>query len=143
MEKIKIAFDPQNDDDKDVNIWINDGGFREIIRILELNNDNDVYIVTTCPNTEFIDNIASYLKLDAEHVYYCADNETVLNILTKLEISIYLTPIIEMFEIGNADTNVLATIFCDTKLDSYNAQKKYFSMLEFWLGRRLNNRKSE
>ncbi len=141
--KIKIAFDPGGENNLETDVWANDGGFREVCRELDLNGDNELFIITTETNTDFINNIASYLGLDSNHVWFCNDITTALTICGQQQISIYLSNQVEAEQLGNQNTDELATIFVSIINDANKLQKKYATLLQFWLNRRLKGRKSE
>lgn len=145
MDKIKIGFEIGSDKDSgsELNIWENKGDYRMVIRELELNNENEMFIVTKSTNTDFVNNVATYLGIDSEHIWYCDDNTTILSILGQLQISIYLTNDVELETLGNSDTNTLATILVNYIPDTNKLQGKWASLLQFWISRRLNNRISE
>lgn len=143
-EKIKIAFEIGNvsgQDEKD--IWVNKGDYRQVLRELELNGENEMFIVTKCTNQEFVDNVATYLTIPRENIYVCGDNITVLSILGQIKASIYLTNEVEIVNLGNTNTNELACILVDYKPEAYSLEGKWAKLLSFWISRRLNNRKSE
>ncbi len=140
---IKIGFEVGDSSSSEQSIWQNKGDYRECIRALDLNGDNIMYLVTKSTDVEFVNSIAAYLGIPSDRVYFCDDNNTILAILGQLEISIYLTNDVEIVNLGNSNTDILANILVDYKLYSYGSEGKWFEMLRFWLNRRLKGLKSE
>lgn len=142
--KIKIGFEiggylPSGDEG---NIWENKGDYRQVLRELSLNGDNDMFIVTKNCDTTYVNNVATYLGIKQENIFMCADNATILSLLDQHQISIYLSNDEELIISGNTDTNKLATILVNFIPDPNKLQGKYASLLQFWLRRRLEDRKS-
>lgn len=138
--KLRIAFDPTE-------TW-NYLDFRQLIRNMNLNNmdlDNqiDVYLVTTNTDTEYINDVTTESGTDATRVFQESGNAAVVARLQAENINIYLTgsqPLVDLVNLTNPLTLVenqpvsgCQAITVISILDTYKLQNKYVTYLQFWI----------
>ena len=134
MNKIKISFDIEN-------MWEESGIVRDILRDKSLNTEEfELFIITKSNNPDFIYTVTDYLNMDRSNVYILNTNTDIINQLNSLHIQIYVTDNVEVFNSVGTDGETKAILYNSIQ-DSYNAQPKWTTTLNFWLNRLISNDK--
>ena len=146
MIKLRIAFDPTD-------TW-NHVDFRQLIRNMNLNNmdlDNqiEVYLVTTNIDTEYIDDVTLESGTDATRVFQVNGNAAVVTTLQAENINIYLTgsqPLVDLVNltnplqlVENQPISGCQAITVIALLDTFKLQNKYITHLQFWINQILKH----
>lgn len=136
MGKLTIAFDPGYD------VWVNQA-FRDLIKdIAKDTAEIELYLITTDPDTAFINDVVTEIALDTTHVFQVADNAAVLSQIQTLGVRIYLVGSQELVNDINTNypielktpLNGCQAITVSNLLDRYKLQPLYVTHLQFWIG---------
>ena len=136
MAKLTIAFDPGYD------VWVNQA-FRDLMKdIAKDTAEIELYMITTDPDTTFINDVATEIGLDSTKVFQVATDADVLTKIQFLGVRIYLVGSQEL--VSNINTNYTIelktppsgcqAITVSNLLDRYKLQPLYVTHLQFWIG---------
>ena len=137
ITKLKVGFDPTVTWDYEL--------FRDIISdMVQDTAEVEVFIVTTNPDTEYINDVAVEAGgIENSNIFQVADNDAVVTTLSNNSILIYLTAENELVITVNNDiplslevNNVTGcqAILVNSIIDRYKLQPKWVTMLQFWIG---------
>jgi len=147
MSKLKLGFDIDGDYS-----W-NNQMYRSLIKDMLNNSDQiDLYLITKNTDITYVASIQTELDMDITKVFQVADDNAVEALLSSLNINIYLSTDAVLIRQINLnipfiDNDGIITgceaILVSSLPDSYKAQPKYITILQFWIGQFNKTQTSE
>lgn len=132
--KIKVGFDPTK-------MWDN-YFFREFIKSLVADVENyDVYLITSNPDTDFVNNVTTESGININNVNQVSNNSAVVTRLNTLKVLIYLAQDNELviyvnntipIQLIKNNVSGCEALVMNNILDPYKVQQKFVTQFYFW-----------